>query len=855
LRFHLDLDAMQERDVGRARRRFGNLTWYREEMRRIAGIPVLDVLRQDAASAWRANLRSPATTLLIIGLLALGVGANAAAFVVLDRLYLRPPDGLSEPFGVRRIWVEYTRTGDGVPFTDQPMSYPVYQAIAAASGDSTRLAVFEMEDGVRFGAGRAVRRIHAVYASAGYFPVLGVRSALGRFYSADEDRFGSAAPVVVVSDAFWRRELGGDALALGRTVLLDGHPLTVIGVAAAGFAGLDLQPADVWLPFAAQKQPRWMKEPWWESGQMTSFRAVWRPAAAGAEGAFEARATQLVRQTNRRTSPTYPDTLMRVYAGSIISARGPGRPGQELVIASRLSAVTGIVLLIACANVINLLLARAVTRRREIAVRLALGVSRGRLARLFVMEGLLLASAAAAAALVVGWWTGALLRAALMPDIAWRTPALDGRVVAFTVVIALGAGLIAGIVPAPQTGHPDLTTALKGGWRDPLSHPGRLRRALAATQAALSVVLLVGAALFVRSLRNVEGVDLGYDTDRLVFAGVTFEEGATPTAAVADAKLRDVADAIAHLPGVESVARAAIEPMWGFSTTRFFIGADSESSFPGREPTFSSVSPEYFRTTGLGILRGRTFAAGGQEVVVNDAMAALYWRGRDPIGECIHPSTRQGPCYAVVGVVANAHRDRVIEGEPAPMFYLNPQSLGNGTVIVRVRTARDIGRVAPEIRRALIASFPAGDPWVHAMTDELARQYRPWRLGASLFSALGVLALIVAVVGIYSTTAYGVSQRTHEFGIRAALGARLGDVLRLVVGEGIRTVVLGVLVGVGLALAAGQLVSSMLYGIAPDDPATMAAASAVLLAVSVLAALFPAWRAARVEPVEALRAE
>jgi len=866
MRVHSELDATHERDPGGTGRRFGNRTYYKEEARSLTWLASLDVLRQDLRYAWRATTRAPGVTAIVVITLALGIGANAATFTLLDRLYLRAPGGIQDPSSLRRTWVEHFNRSDGgrPSFRSQAMNYPMYQAFAEATGEPGRMALFTTDYSLRLGKRPSDLKVRGVYASANYFSVLGARTAFGRFYTADEDRLGDGAPVAVVSHAFWRDRLGSDSSALGRTIPIGRRTYTVIGVADPRFTGLDLQAADVWMPLATIEGRSGGDGPWWKNYSEYRFRAVQRVAPGGSDGTFERKATLAVRDLNRQRYGVNADTLMNVFTGSIIEARGPGKPGQEMMISTRLGGVAVIVLLIAGANVINLLLARAVRRRREIGVRLALGVSRWRLVRMLTTETLLLAAMAAAAALLVGWWGGTLLRSLLMPEIEWQDSTLDLRVVVFTIAVALVAGLIAGIIPAVQASNPALTSALKAGSRDGVRHRSRLRTALVATQAALSVMLLVGAALFVRSLHNVQGLDIGFDAGRLLFGYVRFAEGDAPPGPVVGAAMREIAGRLEGRPGVEAVARAGMEPMRGFSFITFFTATDSSGSFGRDLPTMSAVSPMFFKATGIRVLRGRTFAGGDAasapaELVVNDAMAKVAWPGRDPIGQCIRFEKRENPCYTVVGVVESVRRNSVIEPDPAPQFYLPlgnmPVRGWNGTTLIVRARPNAAAAAMSELRLALQRAFPVAEATVTPMTENLEPEYRPWRLGATLFTAMGLLALVVALVGIYSTVSYGVTQRTHEFGVRIALGARIGDVLRQVIGEGVRTVAVGVALGLALALAAGKLIAALLYGIGPSDPLVLGLVAATLLAVAALAAVVPAWRAARVDPLTALRAE
>jgi putative ABC transport system permease protein len=871
MRFHLELDAMHRGDGDDARRRFGNRTYYQEETRRMTWLGTLDVLRQDLAYAWRGVVRAPGLTAVIVGTLALGVGANAAIFSLIDRLYLQAPEGIRDPSSLRRIWIEHFATssvmaetagGRATSMTSEVMNYRLFRAVVAAAGDSTSMAVYRTDGAIRMGRSRRDPMLRGVFATASYFDVLGVRPALGRLYTVDEDRIGGDARVAVVSHAFWQNRMR--RAAMGTTIPIERDAYTVIGVLPPEFTGLDLQASEVWMPLGSMPNPPWRTVPWWESKTTHDLRVIRRITPGVLEREFEVRASRLVRQANLEMYPQFADTLMNVYAGSIIEARGPGRPGQDLLISSRLAGVAAMVLLIACANVINLLLSRAVRRRREIAVRLALGISRARLVRLLTTETVLLAFVASVAALAMAAWGGGLLRALIWPGLQWSAPVFSGRVALFVLTISLFAGLVAGLVPAIQASNPELARALKSGARDGGVQRSRLRGGLVAVQAALSVVLLVGAALFVRSLRNVQAIDIGYDSGRLLFGRVWFDEDQQPPEAVLSATMREIAERLEGRSGVEAVARAGMEPMQGVSFQDFYFGADSSRSLRGNMPTMSAVSPSFFRTAGVELLQGRGFSGGDTdaapaEVVVNEAMARIAWSRREAIGQCLRFDKPDNPCYTVVGIVENVRQSSVIEVKAAPQYYLPlgnmPMTGWSGTtLIVRARADAVVAATA-ELQSELRRAFPIAEVSVAPMTQNLEPEYRPWRLGATLFTAFGLLALVVAIIGIYSTVAYSVSQRVHEFGVRMALGARTGDVLRQVVGEGFRTVAIGVVIGIALALAAGRLIASLLYGVSPSDPGTMIFVSATLLFVAAVAAVFPARRATRVDPVTALRVE
>jgi predicted permease len=626
---------------------------------------------------------------------------------------------------------------------------------------------------------------------------------------------------------------------------------------------LDLQAADIWVPLASMPNPSWLTKPWWETDNLMWYRAVMRVPRQFAEDDFEMRATQNLRAANSLETTMARDTTLLVRLANIVDARGPAQPGQEMIISTRLSAVALIVLLIACANVINLLLARAVRRRRETAVRLTLGISRRRLLRLFAVESMLLALMAAAAALVVGVWGGTLLRTILIPDVAWHESVMHWRVVVFTLGIALLAGFVAGMLPARQASMPDLTKDLRDGTRAG-ARRSRLRSSLIVVQAALSVLLLSGAGLFMRSLVNVRALDIGYDAGQLLYGRALFEEGEKLPLPIWDANMLRVAQELRREASIEGVARAAMIPMQGFSIVELYRQNGSELTFPQQHPALSSVSAEFFRTAGIRVLKGRVFTAsdGSQpraELIVNERMASMAWPGEEPLGQCLRiDQSPTSECFLVVGVVENVNFLRVIEDAATPQYYVPlgklPGDWIGSTVVVRTKpnaTANARAAIASAIKRA----FPNEDASVVAMSETLEPEYRPWRVGATLFTAFGLLALLVAVVGIYSTVSYAVSQRTHEFGVRMALGAHLQDIVTHVVRGGVKIVAMGVALGLALTLAAGRLIVAMLYGVHPYDPAVLTGVSALLLGAAAIAALMPAWRAARVDPVRALKSE
>lgn len=822
----------------------------------------LEEMRDDLRYVWRSIARAPGFTILSVITLALGIGVNTTTFAVVDQLFLRPPDGVKDPERVRRIWLEHVNPGSpaGV-FAEQVMTYPAYRAMSEALRGRASLSAVIREDALRIGPSGGAR-VAGVYASSSYFDVLRVRPALGRVYSAAEDMLGAAQPVIVVSDAFWRTHLGADSSALGQVIAVDGKPFVVIGVLRREFRGADLTPVDLWMPIGhyAVSMPR--GGPWWESLNVYPVRAIARLSDTTVEEEVQRAATRHVRVLQR--SRGRRDTLLTVLTSPIIETRGPSEHAQKFAILKRLSVVAAIVLLIACINVTHLLVARAVARRRDVAVRMALGISRWRLARLLTTEVLVLAGLAGIVALLASWWGARFLRSLVMPDFAGGTAILHVRVVAVTAVAVLLASVMSSVVPAAQAGSLRLASALSY-----LAHDYRRRRSvvqngLVIGQTALSTALLIVAALFLRSLENVRALRTGFDVDRLVFGTVAFEAGGRPRTPALAYRMRHLVASLDAQPGIVGVARAEIQPMGGYGRRRFWIRADSAESLGPRAPKFHHVSPSFFRTTGMRLLKGAGFIGGDTrgappEAVVNEAAARLLWPDQDPLGQCIRLDGADRPCRSVVGVAENARVFDVVESERFAQIYLplgdtlSAERAGS-TIILRTATGGRNAGIA-RLQSALRGAFPTAETRVTSMSDFLAPQYRPWRLGAILSIVLGGLALTLALMGVFSTAWFHVSQRTHEFGVRLAVGARRSDVLRQVLRERVQITLIGVIGGILMALAASRLVTALLYGITPNDPLVLLFAASALVVAAVLAVAVPAWRAASLNPASTLRSQ
>lgn len=862
-RHHRDLDATQQADVVAAARRFGNTTYHMEEVRRMTWLSRLDLLKQDAGYAWRSIRRTRGVTAMIVVTLALGIGVNAATFSVLDQLYFRNPAGVQEPDRIRRLWSKHTRTV-GANFYARSFAYRQFEVLAEAAGGPQNVAVMARRSEWRLGGTRAGPLVDVLFTSASYFPLLGIRPELGRFYTDVEARPGTVTRQVVLSHHLWSSQFGASRDIIGQSIRLDTIAYEVIGVAQKGFTGIDLRGTHLWAPLGSipgADLPRGPAPSLWASPRFISFPVFGRFPDRAAELAFEQRATRMLREANLRLyGPEQADTMTTVSVASIIEARGPATKRQEEVTITRLQGVSFIVLIIACANVVNLLLSRAVARRREIAVRLALGISRSRLIRLITIEAVMLAMLAAGAALLTAWWGGSLLRTQLLSDVSFAQPVLHAHVVYTTLGVALVCGLIAGMIPAVQFSRPQLTNDLKDSGRSNARHRSRLRTGLVAAQAALSVVLLVGATLCIRTLRNIQEIDIGFDRERTVYARLVYEPGQEPPMAERLARFAEVEERLRGRNGIEAVGRTGIQPMGGMSFWSFWWGSDSSRSLR-EEPYGYAVSGQFFAATGMRILRGRAFddgVAGEGQIVVNEAFARMVWPHADAVGQCLRFEARDAPCHTVTGIVSMVNTGNLFE-MPKAQYYLpigTYQTRNMGGTILVVRTSPGSEASARrEITALLKQAIPIGYPVITPMSEAIDGRYRPWRLGAQLFTGVSLLALVVALVGIYSTVAYSVGQRAHEFGVRVALGARINDVLDQVVGEGVRVVAFGIALGIVLSMLGGRLMASMLFGVEPTDVSAMILSGATMLLVAMVAAIIPAWRAARADPVSALRGD
>jgi putative ABC transport system permease protein len=828
-------------------------------------MPAGDAFIHDLRYALRGLKRRPGFTAGVVLTLALGIGANTAIFSVVDRLLFRAPPMLRDAAHTHRIYL--ARTYRGEEFAGAGVQYSRYRDLTTWTTSFTRTAEFTSRQ-LAIGVGAESREMHVGVVTASFFGFFDAPPVLGRYFGPAEDSVPAGTPVIVLSYGYWQTAYGGRRDVLGERIQVGATVYTIIGVAPRGFVGLwPGEPPAVFVPmsaYAAESVGRMLRsEEWW-----TTYHWIWaqmiaarKPdvsvATANADlTAAYIRSYEAQRATDRNLTPVAMARLHGI-AASILTERGPNESSQAKV-ASWIMGVALVVWLIACANVANLLLARALRRRREIAVRLALGVSRARLASQLLTESLLLALVGGLAGMLVAQWGGTLLRAELLPDTAAVSVVTDPRALLFCGIVALAAGVLTGLAPIWQTRRADLTQDLKAGAREGAIHRSRARVALLVAQSALSVLLLVGAGLFVRSLRHVNAIPLGYDADHIAVVGLEMR-GVTLDSAAEVALRRRLLEAAQGIPGVTHATRQVTMPFWStWNTDLHVAGIDSVERLG--EFDLNAVSPDYFATMGTRLLRGRGISAqdvaGAPEVmVVSAAMARKLWPGADALGQCVRVGADTAPCTTVVGIAEDI-KTHSLDQDPGFLYYLaaDQSSPRQGGLFVRTRGAAAAARET--IRKALQREMPgASYVTVTPFSEILGGETQSWKLGATMFTIFGLLALALAAIGLYSVIAYNVAQRAHELGVRMALGAQLQDVVRLVMREGLVLAATGVALGGGLALLVGRWVRPLLFRESPYDPAVFVAVAAVLLGVAGVASFLPARRAAGVDPMRVLRAE
>ena len=816
---------------------------------------------RDLRVALRQHRRAPGFAVLVVITLAIGIGANATMAGAIDRLLLRPPPHVRAPERVVRLLLvgrgpaggEHVSARSSYPvFLDLQRDVPSFETIAAYSPATLSL-----------GAGPDAVEVRATLVTAAFFHVFGVNAVAGRLLVPSDDG-ASTLPLVVLAHGFWQREFAGDTSIVGRTLAIGGHAYTVAGVAPAGFRGVEPRTPDMWLPLtiAAERVSRLPLSLDDRGSAWVSLVARLREGASAT--AAEQQATNVWREYN--APPTDPASARRVVTASTVLGRGPDRP-REVNIALWLTGVSGLVLLIACANVANLLLVRAYARRQEIAVRLALGAGRGRLARQVLVEGLLLAGAGGGAALLLAVAGGWRVQGLLASDGA---PAglVDLRLFGFVALVALGTGVLISLAPLLQARSVDLTSALRAGGAITGGRGSGVRAFLLGTQAALCMMLLIAAGLFATSLRRVKGLDLGVDLERTLMASIDLGRATLPRSEI-QATYEAMLQRVRAVAGVRAVALGEHDPYsFGQAVAAHTPQRSAESLWHegvAEVPMEAAVDSNFFTAVGARSLRGRDFASGDRRgaprvAIINDRLAKLLWPDEDALGKCMLVSWTGGACVTVVGVTHGfwknsiLDRDRLVVYVPlaqadrhvraGSMFIATSAGSANREMVIRaVRQA--IQGVRPDLPAVRVV----------AMRDVVGPQYRPWQLASTMFSLFGVVSLLIAIIGLYAVVSFTAARRAREIAIRIALGGRPAHVLSVVAHDAVRAVCAGLVIGTLAALALRHWLGPLLFQTSPGDPGIIAGVGALLLLVAFLASLVPTIRVLRRTPSAALRVD
>ncbi|HEY4838937.1 MAG TPA: ABC transporter permease [Candidatus Acidoferrales bacterium] len=857
---HLEIEADEDISRGvsctearhKALRKFGNTTAVREEIYRMNSLGFLEVLWQDVRFAVRQLRKSPGFTAIAITTLALGIGANSAMFSVVDVVLLRPLPYRTASRVVnlfeRRPHENELKVpvapGDFYEWRDKAKSF---EQLAAVDDDTFNLT----------GTGEP-QRVDGSDVSPGFFEVLGTQAIMGRTFRLDDEKKG-ADHVIVVSNGFWQRQLGSDANAVGRTLLLNDVPYSVVGVLPPDFKFPFAARSDIYLPISLTQKDRED-----HGAHYLTVVGLLRPGVTLNEAQAE------MDLLSAQMEKEYP-AVNTGHGVRMITLRTALAGDVQPALLVLLGAV-GLVLLIACANVANLLLAQGKTRERELAVRAALGSGRSRLVRQLLTESMLLGLVGGAFAAAVAYWTLDALRTTFFTHpnnfalAGIGCAVIDGRVFAFTLFISLLTACLFGLAPALAASRVDLSGALKEGSRGSSIGDRRgFRSALIVAEVALSVVLLAGAGLLLRSFVNLMQVDPGFRPDHLYSANIDLPTKHYSTQRQTNAFSDQLLARVQSLPGVSSAALVDILPFHG-DESRGAMHVEGRIPKPGEHSRLHAreVTPEYLRTMGIELIRGRDITnadvPGGKAVGVISATAArTYWPNQDPIGRRFTFNDEDKDWIEVVGIAVDVKHNNLAADATPDVYLPFAQKTENDPVDsfeLAVRSTQAPNELESALRsqvRAIDADLPVGKmQWlVHLISDSIA----PQRFNVALLTIFAALALALAAAGLYGVISFSVGQRTHEIGIRMALGAQPKDVLRMVIGQGLWLVLTGAAIGVAATLALTHVLARMLFGVGTSDPLTVFAVVTILGCISLAACYVPARRATRIDPIEALRYE
>jgi predicted permease len=845
-------------------------------------LALIDASMQSLLYAWRSLRRRPGLIVAIVLTLGLGLGANAAMFAVIDRSLFHAPPYLRDPGEVNRVYVTWhvapaMRWLGRDPLADV-MSYLGFRDLSRWTTDFSQTAAFASQQ-VPVGSGLGTRELTVAPVSASLFSFFDAAPVVGRYFTAAEDTPPEGAAVAVLSYAFWHSQYGGRSNIIGRDLQVDRERYTIIGVAPQNFVGMEEgAPPSVFVPLTTYPAAiGYPDDSSGDCGYLTSHCQRWlqmivrrRPGVSAAvastnltnafQRSYVAHRSEFASPNDTNSSGQLPPIAVarpRAIAGPVLAARGPLENATARV-ATWVTGVAIVVLLIACANVTNLLLSRSSEREGEIALRLALGISQQRLGGQLLVECVLLALLSGVVSLVVAWLGGSVLTSLFIPTGAGAGLLNQPRTLLFGAAVTLLTGIVIGVAPALHARRIAVTDALRGGNRGSSPDRSRTQGMLLLLQSGLSVLLLVGAGLFTRSAERVGELHLGYDVRPVLYADLEVRQTKIDSVTGHRLALRlvDVAKAI---PGVTDAARVYGVPLLQTVSDKLFVpGIDSVGRFG--HITEQSVSPEYFHTVGTRIVEGRGFtdadaAHAPRVAIISQAMAQALWPGQDPIGKRMRVYSDTAPYTTVVGVAENTRQLSLSDGHELS-YYLPIDQDDNGLIELFIRSRGDARAFQATVRRAMQSVAP-GDMYVNVtpMEELIEPEVRSWRIGTELFVALGGLALVVAAVGLYSVMSYDVARRRHELGVRIALGARPGDVLRLLTTDSTRFVIIGAGIGSAIALACGSSIAPLLFAESPRDPVVFGVAALVLAAAACLATMMPALSAWRVDPNTALRTE
>ena len=820
----------------------------------------MGTLWQDIRYGIRVLLNRPGFTVTAILTLAVAIGLNTAIFSLFNALILRPLP-VQDPANVVNLYAGTEgEQGSGVfsypDFADSRAQNSVFSAMAAHAGGHVLLGSANGSSDSR------PEWLKANLVSANYFDLLGALPAAGRSFLAEEDQTPNARPVVILNYGFWKRRFGADAALVGKRITLNSLAYTVVGIAPQDFVGADPEVPDVWIPLMMTPNVQGGRSPFTdrESGWLfviARLKPGVPPAQAQSEMSVLASRFHVKDESHPRRA------IFQVVPGAFLSPREQGDVVPFAIVAM---VAVGLVMLIACANVANLQLARGVARQKEMGIRTSLGASRGRLIRQLVVESLVLAGAAGVVGLLLAWWASDILLQIGHPpgtDALSLQVAPDWRVGLFLFGVSLFTGIISGLLPALRVSRQDPLIAVRGGsGATNFGKGSRLRGILVTGQVAMSLFLLIAAGLLVRALGKAQNTNPGFDTANVSVLSVDLRVRGYDAARITSFD-RQLVERIKSAPGVRTAAYSSTVPL-GDSFAQTGAMAEGHEPPPGQPSpimNYNVVSPEFFDALEIHLLRGRAFSPqdiqnGAHVAIVNESLAKQFWPGEEAVGKRLRLG-RKSPLCEVVGVAADV-RNVYLWSANLPYLYL-PATTENATEYsefkILVRANGDLRTLNAALPAIAHEQDPAAPAEATPMSVNLENWIWPSRLGAGLSTALGLLALLLASVGITSVTAFAVTQRTREIGIRMALGAQPEGVVRLLVMQAGKLVAIGAVIGIALAIVACRILSGFLYGISAVDGITFVAVTAVLVSVALFACYVPARRATRVDPMIALRYE